>query len=236
MTEHKTFASREAAADEAAQIIAAASREQRHRPFHLALSGGSSPPLVFDRLRKMAAHGSVDPARFRLFWIDERCVPITDKRSNAGAARRHLGDFWHSAEVHLINGAMGAQEAAAAYDAVLSQFGGVCVFDMALIGVGPDGHVASLFPGDDALDATGLATPARALDGEARVTVTFEVLKACKRLVVLAWGAEKAPTVKPVIAGDGAPSEALSPFARACGRRAGVEILMDQGCDNAVLA
>ncbi len=236
MTEHQVFANREAAADEAARIIAAASRQPRARPFQLALSGGSSPPLVFDRLREMASLGSVDPAQFRLFWIDERCVPITHERSNAGLARRHLGDFWRRADVHLIKGAMGAEKAATAYDAELSQFGGVSAFDMALIGVGPDGHVASLFPGDDALNATSLAAPARALDGEARVTVTFEVLKGCKRHVVLAWGAEKAPIVKPVIAGGGMPSDALPPFARACGHRAGVEILMDQGCANAVLA
>lgn len=230
MTAYSIFETKNLAADEAVKKIIHASKEQNNRPFHLALSGGGSPPLIFDRLSQMAKNGTVDGSRFRLFWIDDRCVDIDNERSNAGLAKRHLGPFWQQAEIYAMDGTLPPQQAAAHYQAILNRFGGASAFDMALIGIGTDGHVASLFPGDSALDEQRLAAAAKAPDGEQRITVTFNVLAGCKNHLVLAWGAQKAPIVEQILLPSSPPESPISPFARACGKRSGVEVIMDQAC------
>ena len=178
----------------------------------------------------MAQNGIIDGSRFRLFWIDDRCVSIDNGRSNAGLAKRHLGSFWQQAEIYTIEGTLAPKQAAADYETILNRFGGRSAFDMALIGIGTDGHVASLFPNDSALNANGLAAAAKAPDGENRITVTFDMLAGCNQHLVLAWGAEKAPIVEQILRPTLSLKGSISPFARACGNHPGVDVVMDQAC------
>ncbi|WP_417496385.1 6-phosphogluconolactonase [Maricaulis sp.] len=208
-------------------IVRAVNRHQGHR-FNLALSGGSTPPLIFRRLRRLAGRGFA-PERLHLFWIDERCVPISHPDSNAGSARKHLGNIWDAADVRIMSGALPPPDAAEAYARRLHYFGGAHAFDMALVGLGPDGHVASLFPGTDALEAGGSVAVGQAPSGDYRISVTLPVLRSARSLLVVACGASKAWAVREALTG-----RPVSPFARACSGRPRVEIHADAACSRAL--
>ncbi|WP_417498351.1 6-phosphogluconolactonase [Maricaulis sp.] len=213
-----------AAADE---IVRAVNRHAGRR-FNLALSGGSTPPLIFRRLRRLLER-RLPVDRLRLFWIDERCVPIGHPDSNAGSARRHLGRIWNGADVRAMSGTVPPQAGAAAYARRLAYFGGAQAFDMALVGLGPDGHVASLFPGSDALDASGTVTVGQSPRGDQRLSVTLDVLRATRSLLVVACGESKAWAVREALTGP-----VLCPFARACAGRPSVQIHVDAACARAL--
>jgi 6-phosphogluconolactonase len=160
---------------------------------HVGLSGGSSPRPAYERV------GTLRPnwARVELWWVDERCVPPADGRSNYRTIRESLLDGLARppAVVHRVRGELPPEEAAAEYDAALD---GVTL-DFALMGVGPDGHTASLFPNAPALDET----ERRAVAAEAglepfvtRVTMTPPVLSAVRTMVYLVTGEAKAEAVE----------------------------------------
>ncbi|SDM12944.1 6-phosphogluconolactonase [Maricaulis salignorans] len=222
---HNTPAGVASAAADA--IVRAVNRHKGHR-FNLALSGGSTPPLIFRRLRRLAGRGFA-PERLRLFWIDERCVPISHPDSNAGSARKHLGHVWNAADVRAMSGELAPAVAAQAYARRLQYFGGAHAFDMALVGLGPDGHVASLFPGTDALEARDTVTVGEAPSGDFRISVTMPVLRSARSLLVVACGESKAWAVREALSG-----RPVSPFARACSGRPRVEIHADAACSRAL--
>ncbi len=179
----------EAAALDVARRLAAAAREGGD----VALTGGSTPRRAYE----LAASLEPDWARVRIWWSDERCVAPEDERSNFRLAKESLLDrLDHApAEVHRIRGELAPEEAAASYDAELR---GVA-FDLLLLGMGPDGHAASLFPRSPALDETErLAVAARPgleplVD---RVTLTLPALRAARETVFLVTGEEKAGAVQ----------------------------------------
>jgi 6-phosphogluconolactonase len=156
---------------------------------HIALSGGRSPELAHET----AATLLPDWSGVELWWGDERCVPPDDERSNYGMAKRTLLDRLAAgpAAVHRIRGEAAPEEAAAEYDSALA---GVRL-RLCLLGIGPDGHTASLFP-----DAPGLHERVRlAIAAEpgreprvTRVTMTPPALTAAERVVFLVTGEEKA--------------------------------------------
>ena len=158
----------------------------------IVLTGGSTPGRAYE----LAAVDEPDWSRATVFWGDERCVPPDDERSNYGLAFGTL--FRHLREapfIHRIRGELAPAEAAAEYDRALE---GVTL-DLLLLGLGPDGHIASLFPGSPQLAERS----ARATSGPAglepfvdRVTMTLPTLLAAKRIVVLVAGAEKAQAVR----------------------------------------
>jgi len=174
-------------AGEAADLLVAAVRGGGH----IALSGGSTPRPVHER----AAEIEPDWSRCELWWGDERCVPHEDLRSNYRLARESILDLVAQPPgVHPVRTEHGPEEAALAYDQELD---GV-ELDLALLGVGPDGHTASLFP-----QASTLAErQRRAIAAEAglepfvpRVTMTVPYLSAAKVVLFLVVGAEKADAV-----------------------------------------
>jgi len=174
-------------------------------PRRVLLAGGTTP----ERLYRLLANDRVVPRNLwrgiECFFGDERCVPPDHPDSNFGMVRRCLLDpLGDSAPaVHRIVAEDPSPEAAAsAYEALLrSRFGigsgDVPAFDLALQGVGPDGHTASLFPGAEPRpDSTRLVSPARRpQDGSQRITATYRVLDAAKRVVFLACGEEKRDAV-----------------------------------------
>ena len=170
-------------------------------PGHIALSGGS-----LGRAYELAAelHPEWQPD-VHVWFADDRAVPAGDERSNYRLARETLLDrLTAPPTVHRIQGELGAEDAAARYDAELE---GV-VLDLALNGIGPDGHTASLFPGSPALDERERRAVAAEPGLEPfvpRVTMTPPVFGATKLLVYLATGEAKAEAVRRAFAEEPSP-------------------------------
>jgi 6-phosphogluconolactonase len=141
-------------------LLATEAIEKRKR-FCLALSGGSlmeilSPQLVAESLRT-----TINWAGWHVFWVDERCVPPTSPESNFGFANQHLFKYVNipGHQIYFPDCSGGAREAAEAYTLILKQIfrpgaGRLPRFDLILLGIGKDGHIASLFPGHPLLNET----------------------------------------------------------------------------------
>jgi 6-phosphogluconolactonase len=141
-----------------------------------------------------------------LWWIDERCVPPADGSSNYRMIRESLLDgLARGPEVHRVRGELPPEEAADDYDAALDDV----TLDFALMGIGPDGHTASLFPEAPALDVTDR----RAVAAEAgmepfvpRVTMTRPLLAATREMIYLVTGEKKADAVERAFAQPPSPA------------------------------
>jgi len=213
----------------AAAAEAAAARGR----FCLAIPGGSVLGLLADGL---AGGGAVDARDWELFWTDERAVPADDPDSNARAARETLLPRLRlpSGRIHPMEGGRGAEEGAQAYEAELAQAFRLGPdewprFDLVLLGVGEDGHVASLFPGSPALRETRRRAAA-AHDAPKpppdRITLTLPVLNHARQILVVAAGRAKAPVVARVLAGGDAA--AALPAARLRSAGGGLRWMLDR--------
>ncbi|WP_374306295.1 6-phosphogluconolactonase [Methylocella sp.] len=181
--------------------------------FALCLSGGSTPRDVYARLAAAPLRERVDWSGVHLFWGDERFVPRDDERSNYRMA-------WDALiarvaiprqQVHPLDvEAPTPQEAAARYDRLLHEFYGAPrldpgrpLFDLALLGLGADGHTASLFPGSRALSADErLAVAVEGVMPEARVSLTYRALEASSEIAFLVCGEAKRQALRRVLDGD----------------------------------
>lgn len=196
----------------AERLVALAERARtRAGRFAVAVSGGTTPEPMFRALAAGAA-GNRRWDDWHVFWADERAVPPTDPRSNVGAARR----LWLAPaavppeHVHPIR-ADGALDAVAErYDAELRGFFGAAggaattTFDAVVLGVGPDGHTASLFPGAASLDETSRWVVGEAHPGApplvSRVTLTLPAIGRARTVLFLVCGAEKRAVVERIFA------------------------------------
>jgi 6-phosphogluconolactonase len=177
--------SSEEALDHAARELAAAARAG----LHVALSGGSVAEAF-----PAAAAAEPDWSRAELWWSDERCVPPDDTHSNYHLAREKLLKRVANAPraVHRVRGELEPTRAAELYD---DEVDGTRL-DLALQGIGPDGHTASLFPDDPALDELERRAVAVHRDDVDRVTLTLPVLCAAETVLFLAFGEGKAEAVR----------------------------------------
>lgn len=179
--------------------------------FTLAIPGGSSPRTVFAELADPEAAGEFPWDRTHLFWVDERAVPIGHADSNYGSFASQVlpGLPIKSDRVHRMKGELGPVGGAADYArtmmAVLGEGG---TLDAVLLGVGEDGHVASLFPGADELSADGtvIGITDSPKPPPERITLTMPVLRSAKLVVVLGFGAGKADAVSRCLAGEPLPA------------------------------
>jgi 6-phosphogluconolactonase len=178
--------------DDPALIVGELLAEQATDGGTIVLTGGSTPGRAY----RHAAERAPDWGRVSLWWGDERCVPPEDDRSNYRLAKETLLD--HLAvqpyELHRIRGEAPAEEAAAELDEALD---GV-ELDLLLLGLGADGHMASLFPGSPQLDVADR----RATHGPPglepfvhRITFTVPTIQSARRIVFLVTGAAKADVV-----------------------------------------
>ena len=198
---------------------------KRRHCFTVALSGGSlmrilSPRLVSDPLRR-----SINWSAWHVFWADERCVPLNSPESNYGLANRFL--FEHlaipHAQIHAVDDTLGASGAADAYASVIEEVfqpgaGRFPRFDLILLGIGEDGHTASLFPNHSLLKETRRWV-APVFDAPKpppkRVTLTLPVINNARNVLFVAAGEGKQAILSEVF-GSGRrpelPAEMVDPY------------------------
>jgi 6-phosphogluconolactonase len=183
-----------------------------HGRFSVALSGGSTPGELYALLAQPEFAGQVNWERVHVFWGDERDVPSDDPESNYRMAFETLGRLLIPAQVHRIPTELGSEGAAIAYEHALRDFFKVDgdqfpSFDLVLLGMGANGHTASLFPQSPALDETTHWVVSQYVDEVKmhRITLTVPILNAADNILFLVSGQDKAETVHAVLRGEYRP-------------------------------
>ncbi len=181
----------------------------------VALSGGGTPLALFKRLTQTPYRDEIPWQQIHFFWVDERCVPVDDPQSNYGQVKQTLlkhvpvSPAW----VHPVNGNLPPETAAAAYETDLQAFieeeQEWPRFDWVLLGLGSDGHTASLFPGQEnpqENDSAVIVVTAHYQDRPAnRVSLTPAVINNAAHIVFLVSGASKADAFYRVLHGNQDP-------------------------------
>jgi len=181
---------------------------------NVVLTGGTTPELAY----REAARRAPDWSKVDVWWGDERCVAPDDERSNYGLAKRALLDRLERGPraVHRIKGELGKERAAAEYERELDD----ARLDLVLLGLGPDGHVASLFPNAPTLGQREKVLPAEAglepfVD---RVTLSLPTLSSAGEILFAVAGGAKADAAGRAFAGKPSPDTPAS-LVRASGGR-----------------
>ena len=191
MTERlRILATADEVANAAAELVAETIVSRANAWTRLVLAGGSTPRRCYELLSRR----SLPWGRVSVLFGDERCVPPTDPESNYRMADETLLQRVRPGVVSRIPAELGADEAAKLYEPIVA----TAPLDLVLLGIGPDGHTASLFPGNEALSARGFAAgvhdaPKPPPD---RVTLTLRALRSARRVVILATGADKRDAVR----------------------------------------
>lgn len=218
----RVFDTSEQLAHAAADWIVARA-ESRAPCFALCLSGGTTPKRVYELLGEPPRRDRIPWQRTHWFWGDERFVPHDDRRSNFREAYETLLRHVPAppANIHAIPTEEGTPAgAAAAYETMLKRFYGADsldparrLFDLTLLGLGEDGHTASLFPGSPALAETARwVVPVTGPDGLDRITLTYPALASSAVVAFLVTGERKRAALARVQAGDPAlPAAGLRP-------------------------
>ncbi len=174
----------------------------------IGLTGGSIAEALHRELARRAPDSSVDWSRVAVWWGDERFVPSSSPDRNARQSREALLDHiaLDPANIHEVPASdevASVEESAAAYSTAMRTHG-ADFFEVLMLGVGPDGHIASLFPGHPALetaDEIAVAVHDSPKPPALRVSLTFEALARAKAVWFLVNGTEKAPAVAAALAG-----------------------------------
>ncbi len=202
----------DAAVDTFERLAEAAIRARRR--FTVALSGGATPIPLFDRLA--ARPTAIAWESVCVFWSDERCVAPDDARSNVRLAQQHLLDRVPvlTGNVHRIEAERPPLEAADAYEIVVRRtLAGGGRLDLLLLGIGADGHTASLFPRHQALsEADRWILPVHVpADPPWRITMTLPLINAARNILVLAVGDDKLAALKQIERGEDLPAGRVRP-------------------------
>ena len=212
MTELRVFADAEAVARHAADQIAwrIGDAHKQGRDFHVALAGGQTPRRAYELLAEIEGSWK----HVHLWLGDERCVPPSDPESNARMVRESL--YAHARaeppSLHDVPSREQPEDAAWLYGLDLREAVPEQTFDIVLLGMGPDGHTASLFPGHPALGvrrAPCVAVRDAPKPPPERVTLTLAILSRARFTLLLATGAEKAEALARLRAGDSSLPVAL---------------------------
>ena len=187
--------------------------------FTVALAGGSTPRRTYELLAEPPLREKVAWAPVHIFWGDERCVPLDDPRSNEHMARLALLDRVPipSDHIHPIACLSDPAKSATDYETALHEAfpGGTARFDLIFLGLGEDGHTASLIPGDPALGEHERWTAAVVSKDPGRVTLTYTVLNQGSIVAFLVSGATKSDALRQVLedtnAADSLPAARVRP-------------------------
>lgn len=185
---------------------------------HICLTGGVTANAMYERFADLAASSDLDASKLHLWWVDERFVPATDPDRNSLQAIERLARTIpiNSAHIHMMaakDGRKDAHEAASAYQSEL----GDTVFDVLLLGIGPSGHCASIFPDHPSFEPSSrlaIGVEDAPVPPADRITLTFNAINRSDYIWVLATGEVKAYATARSLAGD----ETL-PASHAQGRR-----------------
>ena len=186
-----------------------AAQASGHVP-HVALTGGTIADAIHHEVARLSPGSDVDWSRVVVWFGDERFVAPDSPERNAGQARRALLDAVGHPEVHEMPSTADAADVhagAASYAATLRDHG-AGQFDILMLGIGPDAHVASLFPGDQALDAEGptVGVVDSPKPPSERISLTFATLNRAESVWFLASGEGKAEAVAASLATEGSVS------------------------------
>ncbi|HEY8748804.1 MAG TPA: 6-phosphogluconolactonase [Tepidisphaeraceae bacterium] len=211
-SEIKVVADHAALVEEAADQIATAARIALadHQWFSIALSGGSTPEPVYSRLTEEPYNTAIDWSRVRIYFGDERCVPPDSPQSNYRMANEAmLSKLPISAEnIFRMRGEIDPNQAAMEYGRLLKEhFGDTGGVDLNLLGMGDDGHTASLFPNSEALKETRHRCVAHLVTklNAWRITMTAPFINRSDAVIFLVSGADKAARVREVREGPHDP-------------------------------
>ena len=188
--------------------------------FNVALSGGRTPEPIYRLLAE--EYGHLFPwSRTRFFWLDERCVPPEHADSNFNLARKELLRYINPGAVFRMKGELPPEEAAKDYESLLQEEfrvskGDIPEFDLILLGIGTDGHVASIFPSSQAMvERKRLVISSRAPDsGGARITLTLPVINESSTCLFIAAGHQKKDIARRILddsGDDSIPARLINP-------------------------
>jgi 6-phosphogluconolactonase len=190
--------------------------------FSVALAGGSTPKALYELLAT-EYRDALEWEEIHAFFGDERIVPPDHEDSNYRMAQHALLSQVPVGSVRRMRGELDPREAAALYEQELRTFfGGTPRFDLVLLGIGEDGHTASLFPNTPALDVTDrfvVENPVEKL-GTVRLTLTVPAINAAKRIIFLTAGEGKAGALEEILEGEANPHEYPAKLVRAEGETA----------------
>ncbi len=179
---------------------------------HIVLTGGSTPRIAYGEFVEAVRTVGIDVSGCVMWFSDERCVPPEDERSNYGMARESLleplAEFGGVPTVHRMRGELGPQAGASEYERSLREAGSPR-FDLVVLGIGPDGHLASMFPDQESLSERSrpvLGVEQAGLEPYVpRITLTFPALVNARQIVFLATGESKAEAVAKAFGPDAKP-------------------------------
>lgn len=193
------------------------------RTVHIALSGGSTPMRWFEFLAATAFRESIHWPHLHFWWGDERCVSPQSDESNYGVAKRLLFEKVDLAagNIHRIRGEEDpAQERIRLSNELLDRLplvNGLPQFDWVILGVGEDGHTASLFPNEYKLEASDAVVVAHhPQSSQVRLSLSASVIGNARRVTYLAMGASKSAIVRQVLGAPDSPESEGLPAARIC--------------------
>ncbi|MDB5394930.1 MAG: 6-phosphogluconolactonase [Rhodospirillales bacterium] len=224
MTERKliVLADAEAVARHTADFILQAATEKQDR-FAICLSGGSTPKRLYQILAEPPYLTSLPWSQIHWFWGDERLVPHSDALSNYRMVWEAMLSHAPApaANIHgMATEGVTAEQSSLAYEAELKAFYGAealdpakPLFDINLLGIGTDGHTASLFPGTSVLEERSRwVAPVIGAKAEDRITLTYPALESSRHVAFLVAGADKQAILPRFMAGDATcPSARVSP-------------------------
>jgi 6-phosphogluconolactonase len=171
--------------------------------FHVALSGGSTPKAIFHLLAQPEFRNDIDWSKVILWWSDERCVEPTHVDSNYRMAMDSgFSDLPILDEhIHRLHGELEPQKAAELYEEEIRERLPEQRFDLIMLGMGPDGHTASLFPNTEGLKVTGQNVTANHVPQKEtwRLSLTFECINNARAIVFYAMGSGKAEMLKDML-------------------------------------
>ncbi len=181
-------------------------RTEQNNKVNIALSGGSTPKAIFDELA-LAYVDVIDWTKVFLFWGDERCVLPTNEQSNYKMTVDHLLSKVSIPEANIfrVEGELNPDEACKKYDALLMEElpenNGIPQFDMVILGMGDDGHTASIFPHEiDLWEAkTNCVVATHPDSGQKRISLTGNVINNAKEIFFLVTGASKNEKIDEII-------------------------------------